>query len=52
VKRAYSHVDSIRDELLRNPNEYGGHRRKAIDHLSAALAELDKALWAEAPQIK
>ena len=49
VKRAFSHVESIRDELQRNVNEYGGHRLKAIEHLTAALEELNQALWADAP---
>jgi hypothetical protein len=35
------HIDSIRDELLPNPDEYGGHRRKVIEHLSRTLEELD-----------
>ena len=49
VKRAYSHVESIREELERNPNAYGGHRQKAIEHLTKALEELDRAMWVDGP---
>ena len=49
VKRAYTHIESIRDELERNPHEYGGHRRTALAHLTAALEELDRAMWADEP---
>ena len=49
LKRAHAHVESIRDELMRNRNDYGGHRREAIAHLSQALDDLDRALWIEDP---
>jgi hypothetical protein len=44
LRTARRQLDGVKGELVRAPSDYGGHKAKAIEHITMAVGEIDQAL--------
>lgn len=47
IKAAIRRLERVKDQLQKDPHDFGGHRVQAIEHINQAIQELQAALQAD-----